>query len=70
MCSVEMLALVIAPLALGLTVAMAFMLPYGEIDVILAAGDALRAIVMLLPVPLIGWGILIPLTRADALNGR
>lgn len=70
MLATEMVAAVILPMSIGLVVAMAVMPQYGTLEIILATGDALRMVCLLVPIPLIGWVMMRPLTRTDALYGR
>lgn len=68
--TVEMTVAVIVPLCAGLVTAMLAMEEYENLDVILATGDGIRMLALLIPAPLLGWLLMRPVTKTDALHGR
>ena len=70
MLATEMVAAGLMPLCLGFTATLVWMDVFDELDVILATGDALRAAVLVILIPVAGWLLMRPLTKPDALHGR
>ncbi|GAA1230145.1 hypothetical protein JOF42_000356 [Microbacterium phyllosphaerae] len=68
--TVEMTVAVMVPVSVGMVAAMVVMEAHESLDVILATTDALRMLALLIPAPLLGWLLMRPATRADALHGR